>query len=104
MKKEDRTWDIEIYIPNKIDLEFKVKLAIYKIYKVEYDDKINKFLIKSYTAIYEIYKDEYDVNVNEFFIKSHTSLIRFNRLVIDSYGSIVSDSEILFPRKRLIYV
>lgn len=41
--KEDEKWDVEVHVLNKTGLAFKVKLAIYKTCKDEYDKNVNKF-------------------------------------------------------------
>jgi hypothetical protein len=52
LKKQDGgQWDIEVHLPHKNGLAFKVKLASHDTCKVEYLSNVNDFLTKSQTAL-----------------------------------------------------
>ncbi len=74
-------WDVEVHVPNKSGLAFKVKLASHHTCQAEYHARINKFLADSRTA-----------------------LPRFNRLGIDSYESTAPRSETLSSREGPVYI
>jgi hypothetical protein len=78
--KEDEEWDVEVHVPNKAGLAFKVKLATH-----------------------DTCKDEYDANVNGFLAYRPTA--QLNALGFDdSLKSTAPDSETLTPKERPVYI
>ena len=78
--KEDEKWDIEVHIPVKAGLAFKVKLATYDTCKAEYREKVNEFLV-------------------------YRPTVQLNGLGLDnSNKSIAPDSETLTPKERPVYI
>jgi hypothetical protein len=78
--KEDEKWDVEVHVPDKTGLAFKVKLATHKTCKDEYDKKVNEFL-------------------------AHRPTAQFDGLGLDnSLKSTAPGSETLTPKERPVYI
>ena len=78
--KEDEKWDVEVHVPNKAGLAFKVKLATHKTCQDEYKANVNKFLAERPTA-------------------------QLNALGLDnSLQSTAPGSETLTPKERPVYI
>jgi serine/threonine protein kinase len=45
--EDDRQWDVEVHVPNKMGLAFKINLATHHTCQAEYEAKLNKFIANS---------------------------------------------------------